>query len=286
MAVPHQNGHYACAGGIRMSHVRDRVARVGDLRLHFRDWDGPIADAPVLVLLHGAFGDARMWDSFAPMFATRYRVIAPDARGHGESDWSAAREYAPSDHAEDVRQLLAGLGCDRVSIIGSSLGGFTACVVAAQFPELVDKLVVIDVSPGLPRPPQLPPARFRSLEEALSARITRPREHTDAILRELVERSLVVNPDGFLSWRYDQEGLFATAGGRDPETYWRMLEQIKAPTLVIRGKESEAFTPELAQRMRDNISDSELVEIPDAGHPVPRDQPARFFAAVVPFLFD
>jgi pimeloyl-ACP methyl ester carboxylesterase len=271
-----------------MSQVRDRFAEINGLRLHFRDWDGPSLDAPVLVLLHGRTRDARTWDLFAPMFATRYRVIVSDARGHGESDWSSAREYAPAHQASDVTQLLAALGCDHVSILGHSMGGLTAYAVAAQSPELVDKLVVVDVSPELPesRLGRPPVKRLASFEEALAVQIARPRDEHDVLLREAVRRNLLLMGDGTFSWRFDAEGLRESFLLRNTDDEWRQLEQIKTPTLLVRGADSELLTRELAERVCRSIPNSNLIDVPDAGHPVPRDQPARFFAVVVPFLFD
>jgi pimeloyl-ACP methyl ester carboxylesterase len=127
-----------------MNRVRDRFARLDGLRIHFRHWDGPSDDAPVLVLLHGGMGDAHAWDLFGPVFASHYRVIAPDARGHGESDWSPANQYSPEHQAADLTHLLAALGCDEVSIVGASMGGWTGYSVAAQFPQLVKKLVIVE----------------------------------------------------------------------------------------------------------------------------------------------
>lgn len=269
-----------------MGRVRDRVAAIGGLRIHFRDWDGPTSNQAVLVLLHGAMGDARMWDPFAPIFAAHARVIAPDARGHGESDWSNQREYGPADHAADLVGLLAALGCDRASMIGASMGGLTGYNVAAQFPQLVDKLVVVDVSPERMNWSTTPSNRFASFDEALTARMTRPHEYDDPILRESVERNLMLMPDGTFSWRYDLDGIRAGILSRDADHDWDLLRQIKARTLLVRGADSNVLTHELAQRVCRSIPDSELIEVSGAGHPVPRDQPAGFLAAVSPFLFD
>jgi pimeloyl-ACP methyl ester carboxylesterase len=269
-----------------MSRVRDRFAAVNGLRIHFRDWEGPRSDASVLVLLHGGMGDSYMWDRFAPIFTAHARVVAPDARGHGESDWSDEREYGPAHHAADVVGLLSALGSDRVSIVGASMGGLTGYHVAAQFPDLVEKLVVVDVSPERLNWSTTPPNRFMSFEEALTARITHPHEHDDAVLRDSVERNLMLMPDGSLSWRYDLDGIRAGVQSRDADHDWALLQHIKAPTLLVRGADSNVLTSELAQRVCRSIPDAALIEIVGAGHPVTRDEPAQFLAAVVPFLLD
>jgi pimeloyl-ACP methyl ester carboxylesterase len=132
-----------------MRSAQDRFVHLNGLRLHFRDWLGPTPDAPLLLLLHGGGNDAQMWDLFAPIFASRYRVVAPDARGHGQSDWSRERQYTTEFQAADITGLLAALGCEDASIVGSSLGGWTGYHVAAEFPHLVTRLVVVDVSPDV-----------------------------------------------------------------------------------------------------------------------------------------
>lgn len=267
-----------------MNRVRDRFARLDGLRIHFRHWDGPSDDAPLLVLLHGGMGDAHAWDLFGPVFASHYRVIAPDARGHGESDWSPANQYSPEHQAADLTHLLAALGCDEVSIVGASMGGWTGYSVAAQFPQLVKKLVIVDVSPAVPEWREPVVNRFASLEEALAARLDPSRGQDETLLRESVERNLMLMADGTFSWRFDVEGIRESFRSRDGDGQWRLLEQITSSTLLVRGAESNLLTSELAARVCRAIPNARLIEIPGAGHPVARDQPALFLAAVAPFL--
>jgi esterase len=278
-----------------MRSARDRFVRLNGLRLHFRDWLGPTPDAPLLLLLHGGGNDAQMWDLFAPIFASRFRVVAPDARGHGQSDWSRERQYTTEFQGADVTRLLAALGCEDASIVGSSLGGWTGYHVAAEFPHLVTRLVVVDVSPdvvtasarGLIRASGANQNRYASFEEALAARLPLFRGDSEPLVRESVERNIILMPDGTVSWRYDAEGMAAAGlGSRDTESEWRLIERIAAPTLLVRGAESEILTRALADRVCRTIPDVKLVEVPGAGHPVPIDQPALFLSAVLPFLFD
>jgi pimeloyl-ACP methyl ester carboxylesterase len=265
---------------------------VNGLRLHFRDWPGPQRDAPVLALLHGGMNDAHMWDMFAPILASRYRLIAPDARGHGESDWSVERQYTVEYQAADLLQLLAAVGCDNVSIVGSSLGGWTGYRVAGEHPQLVSRLVVVDVSPEVtsaraPARASENANRFVSADEALAVRMPFFRGDSEPLVRASIERNMVLLPDGSLTWRFDGKGMaVGGVGNRDSEAEWRLLERINAPTLLIRGSESEILTRDLARRVCRAIRDSTLVEIPRAGHPVPIDQPALFLSAIVAFLFE
>jgi pimeloyl-ACP methyl ester carboxylesterase len=233
--------------------------------------------------LHGGMNDAHMWDLFAPILASRYRVIAPDARGHGQSDWSMERQYTVEFQTADVTQLLAVLGCEQVSIVGSSLGGWTGYHVAAQFPQLVKKLVVVDVSPEIMTAGRARVHAFSkkengsvSFEDVLAAQLALFRGDSGHFVRASVERNIMLMPDGTVSWRFDGEGIAAGGvGSRDIEGEWRLLERIAAPTLLVRGAESEILTRELAERVCQTIPHVGLVEVPGAGHPVPIDQPAR-----------
>lgn len=269
-----------------MERVRDRFAFLNGLRIHFLDWDGPPGDPPMLVLLHGGLGDAHGWDPFGSSFALHYHVIAPDSRGHGESDWSRAREYSAEYRAADLGLLLAALGCDEVTVVGASMGGLTGYTFAAQSPQLVKKLVVVDVSPEVPSWSEPPRNRFDSLEDALADRLDPSRGKDETRLRESIERNLMLMADGTFSCRYDVEGIHADFENRDVEADWRLLEKITAPTLLVRGAASQLLTKELAARVCRSIPNARLVEVAGAGHPVARDQPALFLAAVAPFLFD
>lgn len=276
---------------------RERFARLSELRVSFREWAGPTPDAPLLVLLHGAFGDSQMWDRFCPVLASLYRILAPDARGHGASDWSAAGWYSIEAQVGDLVELLDALGHeDDIALIGASMGGVTGYNFAARFPDRVRRLVVVDVAPGCfgqstgaqqPTRGALTQDRFRSVDDAVRARASVYRRPEDPFVREFIERNLTCVRHGELSWRYDIQGIvegFAT--GQDPAAQWSQLKQITAPTLILRGRESTLFTSEMAERMRDAIPTSTLREIPDAGHPIPMDQPASFMATVLSFLME
>src|SRR5690606_27659276 len=100
---------------------------------------------PPVIVLHGIMGHAREWDVLVAALATRHRVVAVDQRGHGESDW--ATEYTATAMGRDVAGLVERHGLAPVDLIGHSLGGMVAAVCAAERPELVRRLVLVDVGP-------------------------------------------------------------------------------------------------------------------------------------------
>ena len=110
--------------------VRDATVTLGGLRFHYRDWGD--REAPPLVLLHAYTMHARTWDTFARAMATRFRVLALDQRGHGETEWAV--DYAEGRLHGDLRAFVEALGLGHCSLVGFSIGGTTACSYAALYP--------------------------------------------------------------------------------------------------------------------------------------------------------
>lgn len=215
-------------------------AVVDGIRLTYREEGDP--GAPALVLLHGRTADHNDWNGITQHFAARHHVIVPDLRGHGASEHPG--DYAMSSMAGDVVALLGRLGIGRTVLIGHSLGGLVAYLVAMDHPALVERLVLEDPAPpyGLEgRPP---------VEEDGSTGF-------DWRMMHQTERQIVA---GDPAWA---EGL-----GR-----------ITAPTLVLAGARSHLRAGIVAER----IPGAEVVTI-DAGHLIHTDARADFLKAVDTFL--
>lgn len=120
------------------------------LRLHYVDWGNP--GAPPMVLVHGGRDHARNWDWVAIRLRTQYHIIAPDLRGHGDSQWAVGGSYSVADYTLDLAQLIDALQLPPLILIGHSLGGSVALHYAATYPERVYKVVAIE---GLGPPPWL-----------------------------------------------------------------------------------------------------------------------------------
>jgi pimeloyl-ACP methyl ester carboxylesterase len=273
--------------------VTDEYALVNGLRLHYRDWVGAAgSDAPLLLLLHGFTSHARTWDTFAGTFTPHYRVVALDARGHGESAWAEPGEYGITNHVADVMALLGALGRDRVSIVGISMGGRTSYNVAALHPEMVHRLVVVDISPtiAVAGATRIQTAvsgndRFATVDDAVAAYMAGSPGAPIEIVRKRLRENVMRCEDGSLTWRYDAA---LRRGGRinrpEADDQWPLLGSITAPTLLLRGSRSDVLTADDAARMVAAIPDARLVEIADAGHSIAVDQPARFLGAIASFL--
>jgi pimeloyl-ACP methyl ester carboxylesterase len=181
--------------------VRDHFVTLDGPRIHYRDWGD--ASAPPLLLLHGSFQHAHTWDPVARGFADRYRVVAPDWRGDGESDW--APTYSPEEALGDLKALVWLLGLSRFAVVGSSIGGRFAVVYAARHPEQVTHVVMLQGFVAGTPPPEVSaqigrlldiPESFADLEEADSAfRAVAPYAPND-VLRQFVTHRLKQGADG------------------------------------------------------------------------------------------
>ena len=271
---------------------RDHRISLNGLDFHYCEWGAPTA-RPVL-LLHGITGHARTWDHLAAALADDHRVLALDQRGHGDSQWAPDGDYGAGTMAADVAGLVKHLGLDRFVLIGLSMGGRVAMAYADEHAARLERLIIVDIGPDLaPAGMQRirgtiggAPETFASVDEALAyVRQVNPL-YSEALLRQRVEHGLKRLPDGRLGWKYDKalREMMRAGTRREVMDLWAPLRKIACPTLLVRGGESDLFSPEIAKRMLDLLPDGRLVEIPGAGHSVPGDQPDAFAAAARAFL--
>ena len=252
------------------------------------------ATAPPVLMLHGVTGHARTGDDEAAAFAARYRVLALDQRGHGDSDPSPNADYTVATLSSDVAAFTEALGLSHLSIVGLSMGGRVAIAFAGQASARIDRLVIVDIGPeisqaGMVRVGTLmarSPERFPSLEHALAFhRLTNPL-YTEAMLRHRVEHGTKPLDGGGLTWKYDRGLRDAVRAGtwRDPIDLWPLWRAIACPILLVRGGDSDVLSPEIAKRMLDENPNARFAEVAGAGHTVPGDQPAVFQALLAEFL--
>ena len=267
-------------------------ATVNGLGLHYLEWGAP--SARPLVLLHGITGHARTWDTLASALAGRFRVLALDQRGHGDSDPAADGDYRVGTMADDLARFVDGMGLGAFDLVGLSMGGRIAIAYAGKHGGRVGRLVIVDIGPdihmaGLDRIRRMmagAPERLESLDQAVEyVRRANPL-YAEAELRQRVAHGLRPGADGALEWKYDRalRELMRSGGRRDTTDLWEPLGRIACPTLVVRGAESDILSPDIAKRMLERLPDGRLVEIAGAGHTVPGDRPADFERAVTAYL--
>jgi pimeloyl-ACP methyl ester carboxylesterase len=245
-----------------------------------------IGSGPAVVILHGLFGSARNWQSIARRLSTTHRVLAVDLRNHGASPWDRSMTYP--DMAADVAAFVEERSLGAPAVVGHSMGGKVAMVLALGRPALVDRLVVVDIAPVEYRHD-----RFAALVQALArfdpGRLARRGEADtalaaaipDAPTRQFLLQNLVER-DGRLAWRMNlaaiESSLPAIAGF--PET----AAVFRGPTLFVHGERSDYVRPQHRETIRRLFPAAELAEIAGAGHWVHAERPDAFAAAVAAFL--
>ncbi len=270
----------------------ERSLAVNGLTLHYVEGGAP--HSKPLVLLHGLTGHARTWDRLALEVAPRFRVLALDQRGHGDSDPAPDADYRVGTMAGDLTAFVDRLGLGTFTLVGLSMGGRVAIAYAGGNSARIERLVIVDIGPeidlaGLARILETitgTPERLESEGQALEyARRANPR-YEEAELRHRLTHALRRAPDGTLTWKYDRalRDMMRGGGRRDPIDLWEPLERITCPTLVVRGAESDILSPEIAKKMVERLPNARLVEVPGAGHSVPGDRPDEFARVLRTFL--
>ncbi len=230
----------------------ERTSKIasGNVGIHVREWGDP--EAPAMVLLHGLRGYSGTWRNLASALSDRWRLIAFDARGRGESDWDADRNYYTDAYLADLEAVADTLGLDRFVLVGHSMGGTTSYCYAAKHPDRLNALVVEDITAGssvsgvgferIMAEMAALPTRFDSWAEARAYwRKLRPGV-SDAAIEERLFESMRAGDGGGVVWRYDAEGIAATRVAPDPARVVDLhpvIAAIRTPTLVIRGGRSD-----------------------------------------------
>jgi pimeloyl-ACP methyl ester carboxylesterase len=274
------------------------------LRLHYVDWGH--AEKPPLLLLHGGRDHCRNWDWTAEALQEDWHIIAPDLRGHGDSQWSPDGSYMMAGYIYDLAQLIHQQRLAPVSIIAHSLGGNIALRYSGIYPESVARLVAIE---GLGPPPRVLaeragttidkrmdgwileqrnfagrlPRRYPSIEDAFH-RMQEENPHLSAEqARHLTTHGVNQNEDGTYSWKFDN---YVRAWppydmrGRDIAHLW---SRIACPTLLLYGKESQSGNPAEDGRI-EPFRHAKVAGIDKAGHWLHHDRLDEFLRIVREFF--
>lgn len=254
---------------------RDGVALAG------LDFAG--AGSPVL-FLHGLAGYAGEWHMTADWLAGRNRVIAIDGRGHGRSE-RRPEDVSIEAHAADAAHVIEELELDPVIVVGQSLGGLTAIMLAATRPDLVRAVVVVDADPAAGEDRTVNeveaslrrwPVPFASVLEA--ARYFGGSPGSAAAWANGLER----REDGW--WpRFEFDVMKRTLSEALARSYWREWERIRSPVLIVRAGDGDV-APEAAAEMTARLESSRLIEVPGAGHDLHLDSPDEWRAVLTGFL--
>jgi pimeloyl-ACP methyl ester carboxylesterase len=279
---------------------------------------------PQLVLLHGDAQNAHTWDTVA--LALDRPLVALDLPGHGHSD--GARAAGTSHRAEalavDVAEAIAALAPDAAAVVGMSLGGLTSIALAVRRPELVRRLALVDITPGVDRVKAKAitdfvrgPATFDSLDEILARTIEHNPTRTESSLRRGILHNAEQLDDGSWRWRYrrdvgersertadranasepggdgvrgrsprDDDDFFASDEDIDATAaLWDALGRVSVPVLLARGMRPQSVVDDDDEaELLRRLPHARVVHFADAGHSVQGDMPVELAAAIAEFV--
>lgn len=247
-------------------------------------------EEPEVTLLHGAGLNAHTWDSV--LLLLNRPALAIDLAGHGDSTWRDDIDYSPATLAEDVAVAISTWTARPQLLVGHSLGGLTAAALAAQHPDLIRELVLVDIVPGLDT--DAAPAILREFYQVTdfdsrAAAVERAEAFGFGGSRADTERGVHLNTrvrdDGRVEWKHHFAHILGQAfdalkatgrdGSADP---WEALEAVTAPITLVRGAHGFLQDADVAEFTR-RLPAASVVAV-DAGHNVQETQPASLASIV------
>ena len=262
------------------------------LKLHYRDYPGPSdTDQPPILCMHGLTRNARDFTLLAERLSPEWRVIVPEMRGRGDSDYADdAGTYDVSQYVADVEALMAELGIERFVAIGTSLGGLMTMMLAQRGAERIAGAVLNDIGPAI-EPGGLEKIRSyvgqgRSFPTWMHAARALQETHSDAHpgyqledWLQAAKRVMVLGQNGRISFDYDmaigdtfREG--EDAGGAPADNLWLAFESLAdTPLLLVRGELSDLLSPDTVRQMKTRNRAMEIATVPKTGHAPTLDEP-------------
>lgn len=241
--------------------------------------DGP-SDRPALLIAHGLFGSARNWGVIAKRLSDKRAVYAVDMRNHGESPRADTQSY--EDMADDLAKVLTHIG-GPVDVMGHSMGGKAAMVLALSKPEDLNRLVVADIAPVTYHHTQMGP--IEAMRGVDLARVERRSDAVaqlsdlDPMLQNFLTQSLDIKEK---KWRLNLDVL-----AREMEKiigFPNVAGSFEGPALFLTGAQSDYVTTAHRSRIKSLFPNAKFAKIPGAAHWLHADKPREFEAAVRVFL--
>lgn len=274
-----------------MSYKENSYQSADGLNLYYRDYGGARAPGVPVMCLHGLTRSCRDFDDLATHLSASRRVIAPDFRGRGHSDHDPNPEnYNAAVYAKDALALMDHLGVEKVTTIGTSLGGIVTMVIALIKPEALAGAVLNDIGPvvetkgldhiggyvGLQKPPE---TWEQAVENAKSAAGRAHPDFTEEDWLWYARMLYLEDENGNPKPNYDPaigETMRKTGSGGD---LWHAYQALgERPVLTIRGEISDILTPETLDRMSREIPNAHIAIIPRTGHAPLLDEPESLAA--------
>lgn len=267
------------------------------LKLHYRDYDGR-DDRPPVICLHALTRNARDFENLAGRISGDWRVICPEMRGRGESEYAKQSEsYNPLQYVEDLTALLDELAIDRFVSVGTSLGGLMTFILASKFPARIAGALINDVGP------YLEPAGLERIKTyvgqgrnfptwvhaARGLKETQGLAHPSFELSDwiaMAKRVMTLSGNGRIVFDYDMKvgEPFSSLDVNKQADLWPALEGLAGkPALIIRGALSDLFSEATMSRMKLELPEAEFLSLREVGHAPTLDEPEAV-AAIDRFL--
>jgi pimeloyl-ACP methyl ester carboxylesterase len=265
------------------------MVKVNNLNLFYRDTG---TDKPLMICLHGKWGRGETWSDLIERYQDRYRIIAPDQRGHGLSDKPVAR-YASEDFSSDLYELMVRLKCKPAIVVGHSMGGRVAGYFGSLYPEMVRAVVILDISAEGPENLSRKPPDQVGNDDELTSEWPRPYSSYDAALRDMKRHfpresnvryfmdSLVETVDGY-DFLFSRQAMAAVAEYR--QKWYNHLSNIQCPVLLVRASESVDLPEKDVEKMKGCIKNCTYFEVSNSDHMVYADNPEEFYPQFDQFL--
>jgi pimeloyl-ACP methyl ester carboxylesterase len=270
--------------------IHRAIAHLQNIDIFYRDTR---TDGPAILCLHGRWGRGETWVDFIQHYGTRYRVIAPDQRGHGLSGKPVSK-YTAEEMAGDMIQLLDFLKIKSAVVVGHSMGGTNAGFLAANFPEYVKAVAILDKSANGPETPNSVPLEKLPLDDQLTSNWPMPFKS----LKQAQEYILAAMEGEELSYLYFMNSLEETVDGYKMmfsgqamaaniayyESWFHLLPRIKSPTLLVRSSSHEAVPDADWRKMKDLLPNGSAYEISHPDHNVHLSKKEEFYRFFDEFL--
>ena len=248
-------------------------------------------EEPELVFVHGSAQNAHTWDTVVLLLGRS--SLSVDLPGHGHSGWRDDRAYSPRNMADDVASMMGEFAPKARVVVGMSLGGMVTMALASRHPSLVDRLITVDVTPGVTREKAkhihdfvAGPQDFPSFAEIFERTVQFNPTRSASSLRRGIIHNAHRQPDGSWQWRYDRRGPEAgEAKPPSPTDLWSDVETIRADHLLVRGgAEGSVVDDEDVAELARRRPESTVVVVPDAGHSIQGDQPEALAEIISEFV--
>ncbi len=249
---------------------------------------------PELVLLHGGAQNAHTWDTVA--MALGRPLVAVDLPGHGHSDAPADGSLRVQRNADDVAVAVRALAPDARAVVGMSLGGLTAIALADQHPDLVRRVILVDVTPQVEGPGAAAivafvngPESFADFDELLARTIEFNPTRSESSLRRGILHNALQRDDGSWVWRYRRFTDGADQGSVQEqlptEDLWEALGRISVPLMLVRGMRTGSVVDDAAEaELLRRLPSARVEHVAEAGHSVQGDDPLALAALLDSFV--